>query len=576
MKQSWLLGCCLIIAAGCASKLPTPRPIREVVYLDQNWSADGRDWFHHASQGTATLPVPYSWFLALEQPALSLGEVPLLADESNLVRYGFLTSPKSHYNPDGLPVGFARDPEQVDPVNGHSFDAIGFTCAACHTGQIEYRGTAIRIEGGPATTDLGKFRNDLKWALAYTKLVPGRFSRFARRVLGDHHTAAAERDLKQQFDVVLADAKAKADMETKAEAGIEEGFMRLDALGSIANLVFGVELDARNVAPLIAPVAYPHIWDTPWFDWVQYNGSIRQPMVRNAGEAMGVNARVNLRGEPKDRYRSTVRVQELFDIEQLVAGPEPFAGLRAPRWPEDVLGPIDRDRAQRGAALYAAHCQKCHLPPVGSPELMSSSYWTSPNAASERYLRLQMVKISYVGTDPNQAKTMTDRKIDTGVLGFGQLSYGEALGKVVEETAKRWYDEHEIPLPRRDQMNGNRPNDARASLEYKARPLDGIWATPPYLHNGSVPDLYSMFLPGEERPSPVYLWTREYDPKRVGYVNAEDANGTRLDVADQTKTKPGNSNRGHEFRDGPLGNGVIGPLLKDEERWDLVEYLKTL
>ena len=46
---------------------------------------------------------------------------------------------------------------------------------------------------------------------------------------------------------------------------------------------------------------------------------------------------------------------------------------------------------------------------------------------------------------------MTDRKIDTGVLGFGQLSYGEALGKVVEETAKRWYDEHEIPLPRRDQ-----------------------------------------------------------------------------------------------------------------------------
>ena len=41
-------------------------------------------------------------------------------------------------------------------------------------------------------------------------------------------------------------------------------------------------------------------------------------------------------------------------------------------------------------------------------------------------------------------------------------------------------------------------------------------------------------------------------------------------------TLPGNSNAGHSFEDGPRGNGVIGPLLTDEQRWALVEYLKSI
>ena len=41
-------------------------------------------------------------------------------------------------------------------------------------------------------------------------------------------------------------------------------------------------------------------------------------------------------------------------------------------------------------------------------------------------------------------------------------------------------------------------------------------------------------------------------------------------------TLPGNSNAGHSFEDGPRGNGVIGPLLTDEQRWELVEYLKSI
>ena len=50
--------------------LPEPAPIKEAHWLDQNWSIEDRHWFHHASQGTATFPVPYDWFMALEQPGI--------------------------------------------------------------------------------------------------------------------------------------------------------------------------------------------------------------------------------------------------------------------------------------------------------------------------------------------------------------------------------------------------------------------------------------------------------------------------------------------------------------------------
>ncbi len=119
---------------------------------------------------------------------------------------------------------------------------------------------------------------------------------------------------------------------------VEEGFGRLDALNRIGNQVFGDQLGIKsNNVPITAPVAYPHIWDAPWFDWVQYDGSIQQPMVRNAGEAMGVVALINFNDTPTPRFSSTVPVGFLHDsIERRLAGDQPplpaerFSGLRAP------------------------------------------------------------------------------------------------------------------------------------------------------------------------------------------------------------------------------------------------------
>jgi hypothetical protein len=111
-------------------------------------------------------------------------------------------------------------------------------------------------------------------------------------------------------------------------------------------------------------------------------------------------------------------------------------------------------------------------------------------------------------------------------------------------------------------------------LAYKARPLAGAWATAPYLHNGSVPNVYQLLLPASRRDRKFFVGRREFDPVHLGYAQ-ETLSGTGfwLDTS-----IPGNWNTGHEFRAGYTGRaqgGVIGPELSDAERYALIEYLKV-
>ena len=138
------------LLASC-SQLPEAPPAAKVVWLEQNWSAAQRQWFHHVSQGTATLPLPYDWFMVIEQAELRpFGTPALFSDPAHLRRWGFIDSPLGSGNPGGLPVGFAIDEKHRDPNTGQVSRAIGLTCAACHTGQLRFQGTAIVVDGGPA------------------------------------------------------------------------------------------------------------------------------------------------------------------------------------------------------------------------------------------------------------------------------------------------------------------------------------------------------------------------------------------------------------------------------------------
>ncbi|MEP3115429.1 di-heme-cytochrome C peroxidase [Nisaea sp.] len=643
MMRSWFsAACALLFLGGCALFPPAIPPYeapKRTVWLNQNWSNEARFWFHHATQGTSTLPVPYDWFVALEQPQLfAIGAAPLLSDKDYLARFGFISSPRGPYfqesadasangydsaregrftvrydpeafngNPDGLPVGFARTKGYKDPVTGNMLpDQIGLTCAACHTGQLTYKGVNVRVDGGPAVTNLGDFRKALGLSLAYTALLPGRFERFADRVLPKGHGKPERAELKKQFLATIEKVEALSkQMAPGLRGSIEEGFARLDALNRIGNQVFFNDLvgtkqagfdPAVNVAPTKAPVNYPQIWSTSWFDWVQYDASIMQPMIRNAGEALGVSANLNLTSQ-KDLYWSSVAVEEVFRMEELLAGPDPrpkkqFQGLRAPQWPGDILGPIDPLKARKGAALYVEHCSGCHRPAPDSDAFWSDTYWKPIPDAKGRYLDVAAINLAKVGTDPAQANVLHGRKvkvptllgvpkaISSGGMTCGgepgtvveEASFAWALAYVVDRTVDYWYDAQKPPVPprKRMEMNGDRPNCVRAPLAYKARPLNGVWATAPFLHNGTVLTLYDLLSPQGERPRNVCLGDREFDPVKVGMRGRCGWGVTKIDTR-----AAGNLNSGHSFEN-ESGPGVIGPAFSATEKAALIEYLKTL
>jgi len=61
------------------------------------------------------------------------------------------------------------------------------------------------------------------------------------------------------------------------------------------------------------------------------------------------------------------------------------------------------------------------------------------------------------------------------------------------------------------------PPPAVAGAAYESRMLNGIWATAPYLHNGSVPNLWELLKPAKHRTASFMAGSRVFDPKNVGY-----------------------------------------------------------
>lgn len=66
------------------------------------------------------------------------------------------------------------------------------------------------------------------------------------------------------------------------------------------------------------------------------------------------------------------------------------------------------------------------------------------------------------------------------------------------------------------------------------------------------------------------LGNLEFDPRAVGFQTGSFDAGFKFNT-----NITGNSNAGHEFRDGPRVKGVVGPLLSEPDRWAIVEYLTT-
>ena len=234
----------------------TPNLTRETVYqvryLNDGWTQQQRQNFYYTPQGTELLGIEYQWFINLELPLSH----ERLATDDNMRGWGFIVTPGQQadpLNPGNLPVGLGR---HVDPGTGKERLDIG--CATCHTGELHYQGTALRVDGGQAVQSLsnakrGEFITTLGASVFETLLNPVKWNRFATRVAG--HDEAQREQLKTEM-WAFAD-HMKHFMQGAGNPKyypVEEGRGRIDAVGRIANVVFGYDMDVpANYRPADAP-----------------------------------------------------------------------------------------------------------------------------------------------------------------------------------------------------------------------------------------------------------------------------------------------------------------------------------
>ena len=219
-------------------------------------------------------------------------------------------------------------------------------------------------------------------------------------------------------------------------------------------------------------------------------------------------------------------------------------------------------------------------------------------------LKLREIPVVVVGTDPAQSQVLRSRMIEAPAR-FGldprrdlgeawncgalpdasgkTMPFGLALMDAVDHIARKSMDQRGLTEDERKAVFGPRANcpNPEPMAVYRARPLDGVWAMAPYLHNGSVPSLYWLLRPADERPRKFCLGARDYDPRRVGYpADPSCAPGETLfsETDDMGRRIKGNSTAGHSFEGDAAGGrpGVVGRALHDDERDALIDYLKTL
>jgi mono/diheme cytochrome c family protein len=574
MRKGIFAICLVLLTAMSAADRSAGQPSPPIEYLDQGWSDAERHGFYVEKQPGIWI-MPYNWFEALELPASRADAIKMLKDPAIFKQYRLIVDPSL---PNDLPVGFIKSAKQVirppgTPALLTNQYYLGQTCASCHTGQLTYKGKTYRVDGGSGMLDLLSFGQQLQGSLLATSAEPKRFGRFAKRL--GKSTPAQQDELRAALAFLLAAMDNVSPLGIKPEDKpmllrlypFSWGFGRGDALGRGGNTLLAplVAHDTQhplgngNRIPATAPVSTPHIWYSPLYDWVEWNGSIQNPMGRNIAQAITTGRRLSFANTAQP-YLSDVDLDVLYELEHTIIRP-----LKAPRWPKDF--PFQPGLVHNGKKLYLEHCARCHVPePLPAPNAFGQIY--------EMYKR-SMTPLNEIGTDPVMASNFYSRRVGSGKLqsvsngagGKPLLSASEAMQLITSGmmNAKNWT------------KTPSQPNDWRAPLAYIARLNAGIWATPPFLHNGSVPTLYALLSPRNERPSRFCVGNLEFDPVEVGYVSALNAcSGGVFDT-----TLPGNSNAGHEHRDlaayetPETATGRLGPYLKPEQRKEIVEYLKT-
>ena len=573
----------------------------------QGWTDKQQSDWYEGTQGSRLLP--WSWMQALEQPG---NDRPFL-DDAHMVSFRFLPRTDSHGR--RIPIGFAIDRQNADGfrtglpwyqgMKSGEEDWVGLNCSACHTAQMQAGGKIVRVDGAPSLVDFQLFVETLDEALVATNSDPAKWERFAAKVLTGKDNPANRQMLKAALANVIA---FEEENQRLNKSDVRPGFARLDAVGHIYNKVSQiVGAENQNPNPSDAPVSYPYIWDIYRQSRLQYDG-IAAPartkeidgrfldygaLGRNAGEVIGVFGDVKVEdGGLLKGFPSLIQVESLDSLE------ETLRRLKSPKWPAAWTAP-DAAKVDEGRRLFnevtfdgKSKCVDCHIHP---PETGDAIY---------KVTMVKQTRDNVNNTDPKMACNALAYEAKTGNLAGRPVSYipnmkdnekfgdrgaltdmlttvvkGALVAKVAEiaETTFRIYTDRQRPPkvigrleldPTPEQRWQNQLNECFADtsglFQYKGKPLNGIWATAPYLHNGSVPTLWDLLLAPAQRPKTFQVGTREYDVVRGGYVTAPSAIGNTFTFDTSIR---GNSAMGHDYG---VGN------LTDAQRAALVEYMKTL
>ncbi len=496
------------------------------IQLNQGWSREEVDLYNHTTEGTNLAPADF--FLSLPDPDKPTDRFLLRLT----TKYGFIAATKSKANPSGLPVGIALD-ERPKSMGDRPY--IGITCSACHTRQMAYRsrdengGESIwnlSIHGGPALVDIPRFKSDLYSTFLKLSEDESLFKQFATNLLGHEPSNEDTKSIKQELADFLGPVVTTRGIIKSAGVQVTEpGPGNLNALtqGYYNNLgLMGwlarkglVQPDSstpsRPMPAFEGADNFPPVWFA-WSDnWAQWFVEIHHPGPRNWVQAISSS---EVRPPKMIESLKQASVFATIHFENISAIQSAIEKLRTPKWPEQIFGSLDSKKMAHGRQLYVAHCASCHehqpLPPnelgIVFHERNAYDVGTDPTAYAQ-FVKDGAVRAASLKDVSEKIIQMRTRELTSAL--------GEPAAKNHLAMASRGRpNDFRITQSKNLQISGTRWQESGAA--YWAPPLQGIFATSPYFHNGSVRTLPDVLKPTREREVTFRTGSNEFLPTELG------------------------------------------------------------
>jgi hypothetical protein len=593
----------LTLLAGCCLQKPPvePSPFEGIsfdsTYTNGLTSAE-RATYYSMDEGIQYLPTDV--LMALNRPT---GSGVGLYDELLLAKPERLGLIPNYVSPGGIPVGItsSRDPEYVPMA--------GLNCSTCHTSMLLVGKKAIVIDGGTSLFAIDRFIKEMVLSVLGTLANPVAFkdfyARYKSRVaarsksfgasvnsapdlelegfLGsndynDLSAALQANDLKLQIKLEEFEKKAamkaplgaahkattltSAAYPTQAELGsgikmfvylvrrfqffyaqtkfasnptgstaADSGLGRANPWSVTKNML-ATNLNHTSQAnwpkEVGGPVNTPVIWGFDRSQFIFWTGVTNSMLERNLAQGVALVTDFNW-----TTYETTVSVKKLEAVSA-------FARKTvAPKWPEQLLGPIDQEKAAAGRAIFEAQCLTCHDPKASTE---------GPGSTAFNYRDVQTDQEYYKG----QVAPLDGKDLFTEVLApfLSKVKQGVMTREGI--TDQEAYQKGRLPSVWRAPKGNN----------FLARPLQGIWASPPFLHNGSVASIRELL--SEIRLAEISVGNLQYDPVNLGFQVGTPYYGSTLKVRCASGCT-GNDNQGHNY----------GVKLSSADKDALIEFLKS-